>query len=64
MIGRYGVGAGTLEARTSRWSERDAVLIAYADSLRAADEAPLDTLKPFADEWLADAFSAIHLLPF
>ncbi len=63
-IGRYGVGAGTLPRETTRWSERDAVLIAYGDSIRAADEPPLTTLKTFADEHLQEAFSTLHILPF
>ncbi|MDZ7827847.1 MAG: S1/P1 nuclease [Gammaproteobacteria bacterium] len=33
-----------------RWSERDAVLITYADSLRRGDEVPLATLRRFLAE--------------
>ncbi len=64
MVGRYGVGADAAHARTSRWSERDAVLITYGDSLHEADRPPLATLKAFADEYLGASFSAVHVLPF
>ncbi len=46
------------------WSERDVVLITYGDTLRSPGETPLQTLEHFAHERLADAFSAIHILPF
>ncbi len=66
MFGRYGVGAGVLEESDSaeRWSERDSVLITYGDSLHEGDVHPLSSLRRFADEFLADAFTTIHLLPF
>jgi sucrose phosphorylase len=47
-----------------RWSERDAVLITYASSLRAEGEAPLRTLHGFLRDHLRDVFSTIHVLPF
>ena len=70
--------AGALEARLAAsfarhlpappaaapWSERDAMLITYADTLRAPGERPLRTLARFLETRLADAFSAVHLLPF
>jgi glycosidase len=52
------------DADTPLFSERDAVLISYGDSLRQAGKLPLSALHDFADERLRDAFSAIHLLPF
>ena len=47
-----------------RWSERDAVLITYADSLRHGDEVPLITLRRFLAEHLGGLVSTIHVLPF
>lgn len=44
-------------------SERDAVLITYADTLSAPGEAPLDTLRGFLAEHVGDAVSIVHLLP-
>jgi sucrose phosphorylase len=47
-----------------RFSEADAVLITYGDSLQRGAEAPLRTLGAFARRHLGKIFSAIHLLPF
>lgn len=46
------------------FSEKDVVLITYGDSLKKAGEAPLQTLRRFAEEKLAGAISTIHILPF
>jgi len=65
MVGRYGLdGRHPGEAVQSRWDSRSALLITYADTLRAAQEPGLVTLKRFADTRLASVFDAIHLLPF
>lgn len=47
------------------WSERDVVLITYADLLRSPDATPLATLR----QWLTDSqldrlLAVVHLLPF
>jgi glycosidase len=47
-----------------RFSERDVVLITYADSLRHEGQSPLQTLRQFAQDHLNDTVSTIHLLPF
>ncbi|MBN1518181.1 hypothetical protein JXA32_16585 [Candidatus Sumerlaeota bacterium] len=47
-----------------RWDEGDALLITYSDMARRDGEAPLRTLKRFADERLQGAIRAIHILPF
>ena len=44
--------------------QADAMLITYADTLRAPDEAPLATLHRFLQERCADLVTAVHLLPF
>lgn len=64
MVGRYGVEGGTDPAPAERWSHRDAVLIAYGDSLRAQGEAPLAALRRFATARLEGSFNTIHILPF
>lgn len=46
------------------WSEQDAVLITYGDSIVTDGEPPLQTLHAFARDRLSDLFSAIHILPF
>jgi len=46
------------------WSERDCLLITYANSVRTQQEKPLQTLRTFLHERLQDTFSAVHILPF
>jgi glycosidase len=45
-------------------SERDSVLITYADQLSEADAAPLNTLANFSRQHLSGLVNSIHLLPF
>ena len=47
-----------------RLTEADAILIAYPDHLRRDGMTPLRALGAFAEEHLADAVSAVHVLPF
>jgi len=46
------------------FSQEDVVLITYGDSLKKDGEAPLATLHEFASQYLKDAVSNIHFLPF
>lgn len=46
------------------FSQEDVVLITYGDSLKKAGEAPLATLHAFAGQYLKNAVSCIHFLPF
>jgi sucrose phosphorylase len=48
----------------SLFSAKDVVLITYADSLRRSGEAPLRTLRRFANRYFQEILSTIHLLPF
>ena len=50
--------------RTGYFSEKDVVLITYGDTLNQEGETPLATLHGFANEFLKDAISNIHFLPF
>jgi glucosylglycerate phosphorylase len=45
-------------------SERDIVLITYGDQVSSPGEAPLKTLHTFANNYLKDAVTGVHLLPF
>ena len=45
-------------------TERDALLITYADQVRTAGESPLRTLTDFARQHIQGVVSGIHLLPF
>ncbi len=50
--------------KTSRFSEKDAILITYGDMVQSADAAPLATLGDFLKQWLDGVVSTVHLLPF
>jgi sucrose phosphorylase len=45
-------------------SQRDALLITYADQLRKTGESPLQTLAGFCERHLKGCISGVHLLPF
>ncbi len=45
-------------------SERDSILITYADQVREPGAPPLRTLADFCDKHLAGLVSGIHILPF
>ncbi len=62
MLGRYGITAK--EGSKSRWSERDTMLITYADSLQDGNKAPLSVLHQFLKEEVEEAIEIVHLLPF
>lgn len=47
-----------------RLTEADAILIAYPDHLRREGMTPLQALGAFTEAHLADAVSAVHVLPF
>ncbi|MFT4546459.1 MAG: glycosidase [Verrucomicrobiales bacterium] len=51
-------------ARPHGWSERDAMLITYADSVGAEGDVGLVELRKFLQEWVGDRISFLHLLPF
>ena len=63
LLGRHSaaVDAGS---KKSTLSERDALLITYADQVSEAGIAPLQTLASFAATHLRDLVSGVHLLPF
>lgn len=52
------------ESTRGRFSERDVVLITYADLIREQGRMPLESLARFAGDFLEDAFSCLHILPF
>lgn len=63
MVGAYGVGLNPYPA-DELWSESDVVLITYGDSVRKAEEAPIQTLRNFCNRRLKGAIKVVHLLPF
>ncbi|MGD9213113.1 MAG: sugar phosphorylase [Desulfobacteraceae bacterium] len=46
------------------FSQQDVILITYGDSLKLPGRSPLSTLKHFADEYLSEIVTLIHILPF
>jgi glycosidase len=52
------------QADAAGLTERDVILITYADQIRAPGEAPLQTLAKFLEETASDLVSAVHILPF
>ena len=46
------------------WSERDAVLITYGNSVVDGVHKPLDLLNDFIRRYLTGAISGVHILPF
>lgn len=56
--------AGPATPKAEPLSERDALLITYADQLTEPGVPPLQTLAAFCERQLANVVSGIHLLPF
>ncbi len=50
--------------RWHEWSQADAILISYGNSVREPGVAPLQTLRKFLRRHLIDALSHVHVLPF
>ncbi|MEE8399524.1 MAG: alpha-amylase family glycosyl hydrolase [Desulfobacterales bacterium] len=50
--------------RGDYFSQEDAILITYGHSLRKEGRLPLDILDEFANQFLKDHYSTIHILPF
>ena len=63
MIGRYGVGVQS-HSKDHKLSQRDTMLITYADMVSENGVSPLTTLREFCTACLKGAFSTIHILPF
>ncbi|WP_424932380.1 sugar phosphorylase [Amaricoccus macauensis] len=48
----------------SLWSERDALVITYGNSIVDGSHKPLDLLRHFLETYLKGAVNAVHILPF
>lgn len=65
MVGRYEVGLDRQSSSlVKHWTEKDAILITYADMVQDGDSIPLAVLKDFCEDHLEGAISTVHLLPF
>ena len=49
---------------TNHWSEKDAIMISYGDSLLKEGEKPLHTLAHFLDNYSDGTLNSVHILPF
>ncbi len=47
-----------------RFSERDSILITYADMVQREGQPPLQTLAEFLQDYLGEVVSTVHILPF
>lgn len=63
LVGRYELGVNPVVS-PQLWSEKDAFVITYGDSICSPDTPPLKTLKKFSDAFLIDKISHVHILPF
>lgn len=52
------------EPPAALWSENDAALITYGDSIAGSGQRPLQTLRQFLHNSIGDAISIVHILPF
>lgn len=48
----------------NHWSQRDAIVMTYGDTLLREGEAPLVTLKKFFDDYADQVVTGVHILPF
>jgi len=61
---------GTMRRKRGRvrgnglWSQQDALLITYGNSIVDGAHKPLDLLSDFLDRYLAGTVNAVHILPF
>jgi glycosidase len=62
IIEKY--AASPRKGKESYFSQEDAVLITYGDTLKKQGDAPLATLRAFANQFLKGIISHIHFLPF
>ncbi len=56
--------AASRAAPSERVTERDVMLITYADTLQEPNKPPLRTLERFLRQRLAGTISSVHILPF
>ena len=52
------------QQHVNHWSQRDAIVMTYGDTLLREGEAPLVTLKKFFDDYADEVVTGVHILPF
>jgi sucrose phosphorylase len=48
----------------NHWSEKDVIMITYADSIMQQQQKPLVTLQNFIDTYIGESINSVHILPF
>jgi sucrose phosphorylase len=61
---RYSTPPVEKDADSSRFSEKDALLITYGNQFQQPGQTPLQTLASFLEHNLREAFNGVHILPF
>jgi glycosidase len=61
LVERYGRSESPID---ELFSEADAALITYGDSLKRSGQTPLSALAGFCEQHLEGVFSTVHILPF
>lgn len=56
--------AESVQQSVNHWSQRDALVITYGDSVISPGEKPLHTLKRFLDDHSEGLLTGVHILPF
>jgi len=51
-------------AHQNHWSEKDAIMITYGDSIIQKDQKPLVSLQHFINDYIGSSINSIHILPF
>lgn len=64
LLARFRLAASFTATPACELTERDALLITYADQVRQPGQAPLRTLADFCGRHLRGVVSGVHLLPF
>ncbi|MEO0368479.1 MAG: sugar phosphorylase [Pseudomonadota bacterium] len=66
LVGFMGVAADSPHhpPHENHWDNNDVWMITYGDSIVCKQEKPLQTLKRFIDDHLADTITGVHILPF
>ncbi|MEM7234039.1 MAG: sugar phosphorylase [Planctomycetota bacterium] len=65
LLGHVGLDAkAEAPQRRNLWTQRDAFLITYGNSLYDSARRPLEVLTEFLEEELAGVLSGVHILPF
>ena len=66
LLSQYSLKLYKTRKNRKNWSEEDALLITYGDSIvkKDGEKHKLAVLKKFLEEYLQDTISSVHILPF